>query len=90
MIEPEFLDLEDVLLIQEEQLAKYGGAAGVRDQGLLESALALPKTTFGGRFVHEDLFAMAAAAYASTSPRTSPSLMATSARACWPPSSSWS
>ena len=61
MTEPEFLDLEDVLLIHEEQLAKYGGAAGIRDQGLLESALATPKATFGCGFVHEDLFAMAAA-----------------------------
>ncbi len=61
MTEPEFLDLEDVLLIHEEQLAKYGGAAGIRDRGLLESALAQPKATFGGDFVHADLFAMAAA-----------------------------
>jgi death on curing protein len=57
----EFLDLEDVLLIHEGQLAKYGGAAGIRDQGLLESALAQPQATFGGQFVHADLFAMAAA-----------------------------
>jgi death-on-curing protein len=58
---PEFLGLEDVLLIHEEHLAKYGGAAGVRDLGLLESALAMPKATFGGDFVRADLFAMAAA-----------------------------
>lgn len=61
MTEPEFLDLEELLLIHQEQLGKYGGAAGVRDQGLLESALAMPKTTFGGDFLHSDLFAMAAA-----------------------------
>jgi death-on-curing protein len=59
--DPEFLDLEDVLLIHEEQLARYGGSAGLRDQGLLESALGMPRATFGGQFVHEDLFAMAAA-----------------------------
>jgi len=59
--DPEFLDLEDVLLIHEEQLYKYGGSAGLRDQGLLESALGIPRATFGGQFVHEDLFAMAAA-----------------------------
>jgi hypothetical protein len=29
--DPEFLDLEDVLLIHEEQLAKYGGSAGLRE-----------------------------------------------------------
>jgi death-on-curing protein len=59
--DPEFLDLEDVLLIHEEQLARYGGSAGLRDQGLLESALGMPRATFGGQFVHEDLFTMAAA-----------------------------
>lgn len=61
MTDPEFLDLEDVLLIHEEQLYKYGGSAGLRDKGLLESALGMPRATFGGQFVHEDLFAMAAA-----------------------------
>ena len=61
MTDPEFLDLEDVLLIHEEQLARYGGSAGLRDQGLLESALGMPRATFGGQYVHEDLFAMAAA-----------------------------
>ncbi len=56
-----FLDVQDVLLIHEEQLARYGGAAGVRDAALLDSAVATPRATFGGEFVHEDLFAMAAA-----------------------------
>jgi death-on-curing protein len=59
--QPEFLDVDDVLLIHDGQLARYGGAAGIRDEGLLESALATPKATFGGVFVHEDVFAMAAA-----------------------------
>ncbi len=60
-MDPEFLDLADVLLIHEEQLARYGGSAGLRDEGLLESAIGMPQATFGGAFVHEDLFAMAAA-----------------------------
>jgi death-on-curing protein len=59
--DPVFLDVEDVLLIHEEQLAKYGGSAGVRDAGLLESAVAMPRATAGGEFAHEDLIAMAAA-----------------------------
>lgn len=58
---PEFLDFEDVLELHTLQLARYGGAEGVRDQGLLESALAQPQATFDGEFVHADLFAMAAA-----------------------------
>ncbi len=59
--DPDFLDVDDVLLIHEEQLARYGGGAGIRDAGLLDSALGTPRATFGGGFVHEDLFAMAAA-----------------------------
>lgn len=59
--DPWFLTLEDVLLLHEQQLARYGGAAGVRDPAALDSAVATPKATFGGEFVHTDLFAMAAA-----------------------------
>jgi death-on-curing protein len=43
--DPVFLYVEDVLLIHEEQLGKYGGSAGVRDLGLLESAVAMPRAT---------------------------------------------
>lgn len=59
--ELEFLTVDDVLLLHEAQLARFGGGAGVRDQGGLDSAVATPRATFDGRFVHEDLFAMAAA-----------------------------
>jgi death-on-curing protein len=59
--DPVFLDVEDVLLIHEEQLPRYGGSPGIRDRGLLESAVAMPRATVGGDFAHEDLFAMAAA-----------------------------
>ncbi|HUN39625.1 MAG TPA: type II toxin-antitoxin system death-on-curing family toxin [Acetobacteraceae bacterium] len=37
-----WLDRQLVLAIHEEQLAAHGGASGVRDEGLLESALARP------------------------------------------------
>ena len=37
---PEFLDIEDVLELHALQLTRYGGADGIRDRGLLESALA--------------------------------------------------
>ena len=39
MIAPEFLDLEEVLEIHALQLDEFGGIAGVRDRGLLESAV---------------------------------------------------
>jgi len=60
-MDPEFLDLEDVLLIHREQLIRFGGGDGLRDLGLLESAIAMPRATFGEQFVHDGLFAMAAA-----------------------------
>jgi death on curing protein len=58
---PDFLDIGDVLELHALQIARYGGADGLRDRGLLESALAQPKATFAEEFLHEDLFAMAAA-----------------------------
>lgn len=61
MTDPEFLELEDVLDIHREQLARFGGRSGVRDAGLLDSAVATPRATFEGSFVHLDLFSMAAA-----------------------------
>jgi len=60
-VNPEFLTLDDVLTIHERQLARFGGIAGVRDRSLLGSALAQPRAQFGGEFLHEDPFLMAAA-----------------------------
>lgn len=59
--EPEFLTVEDVLQIHDEQLSAYGGATGIRDQALLESAVAMPQASFGEVYLHEDLPHMAAA-----------------------------
>ncbi|MET0650274.1 MAG: type II toxin-antitoxin system death-on-curing family toxin [Pyrinomonadaceae bacterium] len=59
--EPDFLSVEDVLQIHDEQITAYGGTAGVRDQGLLESAVAMPRASFGEAYLHEDLAHMAAA-----------------------------
>jgi len=57
----EFLELSDVLETHVEQIAAYGGAGGVRDLDLLDSALAQPQATFDGQYLHADLFEMAAA-----------------------------
>jgi death-on-curing protein len=59
--EPIFLDVEDVLEVHADQLEVFGGGAGLRDRGLLESAVAQPQASFGGAFAHNGLFAMAAA-----------------------------
>jgi death-on-curing protein len=58
---PLFLTPEEVLEIHHDQLQRYGGRSGVRDLGLMLSAIAAPATGFGGKFLHEDLAAMAAA-----------------------------
>jgi death on curing protein len=58
---PEFLTLDEVLEIHRDQIERYGGSPGVRDVGLLESAVFMPQATFGGQFLHKDLFEMAAA-----------------------------
>lgn len=60
-MEPLFLTYDEAVQINLDQVRRYGGTAGVRDQGLLESALAMPQAGFGDQYVHADLFEMAAA-----------------------------
>lgn len=43
------------------QLESYGGATGIRDSGLLESAVMMAQASFGGEYVHKSVFEMAAA-----------------------------
>ena len=59
MKEPEWLDIELVLDFHAEQLALFGGADGIRDRGLLESALARPINKFA--YGETELAALAAA-----------------------------
>jgi len=61
LADPVFLTEQAVLIIHEDQLVEFGGAQGVRDPGLLLSAVAQPRATFGGTLLHEDLHGMAAA-----------------------------
>ena len=61
MKEPSFLTFDEVLDIQRAQAELYGGDPGLRDRGLLESAMAMPESSFGGELLHRTLFAMAAA-----------------------------
>ena len=56
-----FLAVDEVLLFHEMQIARYGGSAGLRDRGMLESAVAMPQAGFGGVLLHDDIFEMAAA-----------------------------
>jgi len=56
-----FLSIEDVFRLHALAIEDQGGDPSLRDRGLLESALAMPRQQFGGQYVHEDIPAMAAA-----------------------------
>ena len=60
-MEPLFLTLEEVLEIHRDEIERHGGTLGVRDNGLLESAVAAPQAGFEGHYLHNDLYEMAAA-----------------------------
>lgn len=56
-----FLAYEEVLQFHSDQLSLFGGQDGIRDDGVLRSALATPEATFDGAYLHADEFMMAAA-----------------------------
>jgi len=56
-----YLTVEEVVVIHERVLARFGGAGGIRDWGLLDSAVQRPRAAFGGEELYPDLFAKAAA-----------------------------
>jgi death-on-curing protein len=56
-----FIPTEIVLTIHADLVQRYGGKPGLRDLGLLDSALAQPKMTVGGKFAHKTVFDKAAA-----------------------------
>ena len=56
-----FIPDEIVLTIHTDLLQRYGGAPGLRDRNRLESALAQPKMTIGGKYAHKTIFDKAAA-----------------------------
>ena len=58
---PEFLDIDMVVRAHLSLIEHYGGQGGLRDAGLLHSAIAMPQASFGGELLHNDLFTMAAA-----------------------------
>jgi death-on-curing protein len=60
-MDPLFITLDEVLEIHRDQIARHGGSEGIRDMGLLSSAIAMPTATFGSQFLHSDFYEMAAA-----------------------------
>lgn len=61
MIPVTFLAVDDVLAVHRRVIEEFGGDVGLRDRGLLESAVAMPRSTFDGRELHADLAEKAAA-----------------------------
>jgi death-on-curing protein len=59
--EPTFLSVEDVIEIHADTIRHEGGLGGVRDHGLLTSAVMMPQQRHGGQFLHEGVPDMAAA-----------------------------
>ena len=61
MTELVFLGLDEVIEIHHDQIKRYGGHPGIRDVGILKSAIAMPSATFDGNYLHTDIFEMSAA-----------------------------
>jgi death-on-curing protein len=56
----QYLDMQDVLGLHRRQLERFGGAGGIRDAGLIEAALARPRSGY-----YRDLIEEAAALWES-------------------------
>jgi death-on-curing protein len=62
-----YLHTGEITWIHDLVVEATGGTKGIREKGLLESIVAKPKTTFGGRDLYPDVFAKAAAIYEAIS-----------------------
>jgi len=58
---PCFLSIEQVKGVHRRVIREFGGDPAIRDEGLLESAVAMPKAMYRGNYLHPDVAAMAAA-----------------------------
>ena len=56
-----FIPADVVRIIHTDLLQRYGGQPGLRDAKALDSALAQPRMTFGGKYIHRTIFQKAAA-----------------------------
>ena len=60
-LDPKFLTFGQVVALHQMQIAEFGGVQGVKNEGLLLSAIAQPESGLGDEHFHKDLFEMAAA-----------------------------
>mgnify|MGYP006440282137 CR=1 FL=1 len=56
-----FLEMKHIRTVLTDQLTRYGGEHGIRDEGLAESAVAAPQAQFGGERLHDGPVTQAAA-----------------------------
>src|SRR3989344_4530809 len=56
-----YLTVKDILLLHDIAIDKFGGSHGLRDLGLLESAVARPESSFGGEDLYPTIFLKAGA-----------------------------
>jgi death-on-curing protein len=49
----DYLTVAEVLAMHSDQIERYGGASGLRDQGLLEAALYRPQTGYYANLIEE-------------------------------------
>lgn len=56
-----YLSIEQVLAIHDQMVKRFGGSFGIRDLGLIDSAVARPQASFGGQDLYTNIFDKAAA-----------------------------
>lgn len=60
-----YISLDEVLAIHDDMVERYGGSFGIRDLGLIQSAIARPQATFGGDDLYPTIIDKAAALFHS-------------------------
>lgn len=53
--DPRFLSTDEIVTIHDELIVRYGGSFGIRDHGLLESAIHQAQTSFNGEYLHKTI-----------------------------------
>jgi death-on-curing protein len=61
VVATKFLSVKSVLLVHRRVVEEFGGDPGLRDRGLLESAVSMPQSSFAGEYLHAGMAEMAAA-----------------------------
>lgn len=50
------ITIKQILVLHEFEISKHGGSSGIRDIGMLKSAIGRPFATFGGEDLYPDIF----------------------------------